>query len=319
MKSIKNNEPLILQAYDKEPIGSDHLGEIQPMYFKNLICYEGRVQHNVELLDGKKRRSGNIKFKTELKWVEYTPPLASEFLDKKSLFKVIVHEAHFLKDGADLIGKQDPFIRFAYDGKTYDTDTKDDAGKHAKWDETFQFPNISQRARGEDCLIFEAYDKDIGSSELLCKTDELDFVDLVTSSEITKMDLELFDDKMAKAGNVIISTQLIVFPKDPTEQIQMNSNCCLQVKMEEANFLKDTDLIGKQDPYIQFKYEDSLFTTAIQDDAGLHAVFNDIFKLENIEFQIKEGAELVMNAFDKDIASSDLLGVANAISLTKLC
>ena len=64
------------------------------MYFKNLICYEGRVQHNVELLDSKKKRTGNIKFKTELKWVEYTPPLASEFLDKKSLFKVIVHEAH---------------------------------------------------------------------------------------------------------------------------------------------------------------------------------------------------------------------------------
>jgi len=54
--------------------------------------------------------------------------------------------------------------------------------------------------------------------------------------------------------------------------------------MEEANFLKDTDLIGKQDPYIQFIYEDSLFTTAIQDDAGLHAVFNDIFMLENVEF-----------------------------------
>ena len=41
--------------------------------------------------------------------------------------------------------------------------------------------------------------------------------------------------------------------------------------------------------------------------------------LENIEFQIKEGAELVMNAYDKDIGSSDLLGVANAISLKKLC
>jgi hypothetical protein len=28
MKSIKHNEPLILQAYDKDPIGADHLGEI---------------------------------------------------------------------------------------------------------------------------------------------------------------------------------------------------------------------------------------------------------------------------------------------------
>jgi len=50
--------------------------------------------------------------------------------------KVIVHEAHFLKD-SDFIGKQDPFIRFVYDGKSFDTDVKDDAGKDAKWDETF--------------------------------------------------------------------------------------------------------------------------------------------------------------------------------------
>jgi len=33
--------------------------------------------------------------------------------------------------------------------------------------------------------------------------------------------------------------------------------------MEEANFLKDLDLIGKQDPYIQFMYDESKFTTAI--------------------------------------------------------
>jgi hypothetical protein len=60
--------------------------------------------------------------------------------------------------------------------------------------------------------------------------------------------------------------------------------------MDEANFLKDTDLIGKQDPYIQFEYDSSKFTTSVQDDAGLYAKFHDIFMLENIEYQINEGA-----------------------------
>ena len=89
------------------------------MFFKNLICYDGRVQHNVELLDSKKKLAGNIKFKSEFKWVEYTPPLPHEFLDKKSLLKIIIHEAHFLKDDADLIGKQDPFIKFKYENQEY--------------------------------------------------------------------------------------------------------------------------------------------------------------------------------------------------------
>lgn len=52
------------------------------------------------------------------------------------MLKIIIREASFLKD-ADALGKQDPYIKFKYENKEYQTDVKDDAGKHAKWDETF--------------------------------------------------------------------------------------------------------------------------------------------------------------------------------------
>jgi hypothetical protein len=58
--------------------------------------------------------------------------------------------------------------------------------------------------------------------------------------------------------------------------------------------------------------------TEVQDDAGLSAKFDDIFLLENIKNQAEEEKSLVMEAYDKDIASSDKLGVANAISYYKL-
>ena len=64
------------------------------------------------------------------------------------------------------------------------------------------------------------------------------------------MTLELTDEKGNKCGKIIVSTQLIVVPKNPLEYVSMNSNCCLQIKMLEANFLKDSDLVGKQDPYV---------------------------------------------------------------------
>ena len=104
------------------------------------------------------------------------------------------------------MGKQDPFIRFMYDGKKMDTDVKDDAGKDAKWNETFQFPNVFQRLKGEDTLTFEAYDKDLTSSELLCKTEPLDYVDLLGTTEVNNMELELFDAKGNAAGKVLVST-----------------------------------------------------------------------------------------------------------------
>ena len=49
-------------------------------------------------------------------------------------------------------------------------------------------------------------------------------------------------------------------------------------------------MVGKQDPYIQFEYDNITFKTDVKDDAGLSAKFNDIFLLEHIENQIKEGA-----------------------------
>lgn len=149
--------------------------------------------------------AGNIKIKTEFKWVEYVSPPTHSLLNKKSLFRVIVHEATFLKD-SDFIGKQDPFIRFVYDGKTMDTDVKDDAGKSAKWDETFQFPNILQRLKANESLTFQAYDKDLTSSDLLCKTEPLDYIDLLGKTDPIKMKLEMFDDKGNKCGKVTVST-----------------------------------------------------------------------------------------------------------------
>jgi len=43
----------------------------------------------------------------------------------------------------------------------------------------------------------------------------------------------------------------------------------------EANFVKDMDAFGKQDPYIQFRYDDRDLKTRVHEDAGLKASFAD--------------------------------------------
>ena len=54
--------------------------------------------------------------------------------------------------------------------------------------------------------MFEAYDKDLVGSDLLGATDPLDFVDYVGDEKVNEFNLELFDDKGQKAGNVKLST-----------------------------------------------------------------------------------------------------------------
>lgn len=92
----------------------------------------------------------------------------------------------------------------------------------------------------------------------------------------------------------------------------------MQLKLIEATFLKDTDTFGKQDPYLSFMYDDWKFKSNVAEDAGLEAKFNDVFELENIEAEIKKGGNLVMESYDKDVASDDALGEALAISYVKL-
>jgi len=63
----------------------------------------------------------------------------------------------------------------------------------------------------------------------------------------------------------------------------LNSNCRIELIIVEAKFVKDADLIGKQDPFIQFKYDNKFGTTEVKDGAGKHAVWNEKFCLCNIE------------------------------------
>lgn len=90
--------------------------------------------------------------------------------------------------------------------------------------------------------------------------------------------------------------------------------------MVSAEFLKDEgDAMGKQDPYLAFEYETKKYRTAVQDDAGKSAKYDDVFLLENVEEQARSGKDVVMQAYDYDMDGDDLLGAANAVSLAAMC
>jgi hypothetical protein len=93
--------------------------------------------------------------------------------------------------------------------------------------------------------VFEAYDKDLGSSDLLGSTDPMDFIDSLSDDKVHEFEMEIFDPKGALAGMIKLSTQLILVLPDPPLNPRLNYNCLLEIKMTEATFLKDSDLIGK--------------------------------------------------------------------------
>jgi hypothetical protein len=54
--------------------------------------------------------------------------------------------------------------------------------------------------------VFEAYDKDLVSSDLLGTSDPLDFIDYVEDDKVHEFKLELFEDNGQKNGHLILTT-----------------------------------------------------------------------------------------------------------------
>ena len=81
------------------------------------------------------KKTGYLVFESKFVFQEPDPP-ANPKLNIFCMLEVTIVKAKFYKD-ADAVGKQDPYISFMYNGKKVRTDTKDDAGKNADWNEKF--------------------------------------------------------------------------------------------------------------------------------------------------------------------------------------
>ena len=114
-------------------------------------------------------------------------------------------EANFLKDDGDAFGKQDPFVKFIYNGKPLRTATHDDAGKHAKFTEVFKLEEVDKPIKENFKIVFEAYDEDPTSDDLLSKTDPIPFSDFIKSDQQQNAKFDLFEEKKHKlAGHVLV-------------------------------------------------------------------------------------------------------------------
>ena len=102
-------------------------------------------------------------------------------------------------------------------------------------------------------------------------------------------------------------------PKGP-----VNKNCYIELSILEANFLKDDgDVLGKQDPFIQFHHNGVLLKTKTAEDAGKHAKYTDeLFTLEDLESAITKNEMITFNAMDEDATGADLLAVAKPLPIT---
>ena len=118
--------------------------------------------------------------------------------------------------------------------------------------------------------------------------------------------LDLFTPNYKNAGSIKITVQFVKREVDPIPE-RINARCQLQLTINKATFLKDADIFGNQDPYIEWKLNGETMQTTVKDDAGKSATWDETFVLENVYEAVLNGDELTFTAWDEDNVQNDLL------------
>lgn len=74
----------------------------------------------------------------------------------------------------------------------------------------------------------------------------------------------------------------------------------------QGDLIRDTELVGNMDPYLQIEYRLNQFRTKTQRDAGKQPIWREAF-----DMQVKSLADhIIINCFDEDVITDDLIGRA---------
>jgi len=99
-----------------------------------------------------------------------------------------------------------------------------------------------------------------------------------------------------------------------TNQIQkllagLKGNCgWINLTIQRALLTRDTEVMGKMDPYVKWKHGEKTYKTTVQNNAGKKPIWGEIFKLPIIDRTIN--TQLSFQIFDEETFKDDVIGEA---------
>ena len=210
---------------------------------------------------------------------------------------ITCYEGRNLKN-MELIGKMDPYCKFTLGKEKKQTKVVKKGGTNPYFNEEEVRFWISERNWGAP-LVVSLFDQDIASSDLIGGR-RFSLLPFFTQSEAMQDWFEI-TNKGKPTGEVQLKFEF--FPAGH-----------LKIMAHAGRNLKDTDTLGRQDPYIIFKLSSELVKierrTKTDTDGGTEPVWE-----EAVEMPLVDQYELVAEVYDADmIGSDDVIGKA-ALSL----
>ncbi|CAG8588792.1 5461_t:CDS:2 [Ambispora gerdemannii] len=210
-------------------------------------------------------------------------------MSNKGELKVTVVEASGLKD-KDTVGKSDPYIELYIDKGYKQKTTTKEGTLSPVWNENFKF-NINN----QHTLYLKVLDKDITDSDKIGET-KVDLKEVFSKGYVdtwVNLPALLGLTSHGKVHLVKVFAGLV------------SSQWIIMRRIVEAKNLKDTDFIGKSDPYVELWIEKGYKQKTTVKDGTLNPVWNEDFK-----FNIHGEHTLHLKVLDKDITEDDKIGEA---------
>ena len=125
-------------------------------------------------------------------------------VNSNCVLRITIVEGTWIQD-ADIFGKQDPLIQFTHNGVEFKTTIKDDAGKHAIWNEKFDLSGLDEAVKVPP-LVLGSYDDDPAGVELLGSVRPIEYRELLETTDELKHNMDMLDEDGKKAGKLIFKT-----------------------------------------------------------------------------------------------------------------
>jgi Ca2+-dependent lipid-binding protein/Ca2+-binding EF-hand superfamily protein len=306
-KETISAQKLAIQLFDENqfPKSDTLIGTAEISLLKCGANIGAEQTLHATLLDGKQKPAGRLTIFATVDGPE--PELVVPESFQQGLLSVKAVSVLGLKGGGDWFSKTDPYVKLEL-GKFSDvTKTLNNAGEDAVWDKLgFKIPVDKKDARVGKLLV-EALDKG-NTSDTHLGIAEIPLLRAAANiGKEIKLNGEFRDAKGKLAGRVVLLTRLdAVTVLEPELLLPPDFvSGTITISKMQAKDLTNTELMGKQDPFVQLELGDWSESTVTLNNAGGKATWNNLNIQAEVNKDILKNNKLKLTVLDENFSRKD--------------
>ena len=314
---------LELEAWDSNVIKDEMIGKGE-VSLKSVVNIGEEVELFVPLYDHKKQSTGRL---TILVRLENLPPVEVEidpdFQEGTMSIRRIV--AHRLKN-TDWFGKGDPYVLLSLGNWEGHTNSLTDSGSNVMWDFldmklVVNVDMLKANDKSKRTIVVAVKDKNSLRKDALIGTGEVDISKaFATLGNEVELSVDLLDEKNKVAGTLVLYSTVTNGVEPDEKDLKVSPDFefgTLNIGKIRSFELKNTELIGLQDPFVELQlgsWEDKTYT---KDEGGGDVLWDFLDLHCDVTAEMLSTERMMITVWDENKGLKNALIGRGSCSLVK--